>query len=1530
MPDKKIQIYLTKKNELAFKFVSDTSDNTTACFGFMDLDLVAGNYYGGNQQDRLFVDCTPNDNNTTFKIKFKSKDQRDRFQYFLTQLGIQQHIQKNDSEECSLEISTALFSDGNVEQKNKEVTLTDALYQELLLRKVFDKLKQQEIDPNNSDHVLKVEELQQAIAENNIQANCKHYDPSSAISLLAAAVKANNYEVVDYLLSISEVDVNQQSVTQDTALHHAAAGSEELVLKLIAKGARLTITNNNGQTPLDLASSTLGLQDKMIGKLIDRILALQENIETIPNPIKIDGDNITFSLPEGCEFLSQLQAYMQNMHHNVSSWSPPITLKISDLQEFLIKNKYILDTNAPCISVSGVALSLYNRASSDSQNIQTITQHMSYTEWLTKKYGVICCGERGEKNTNKSTSILYSFTTKDQREAFCKDLSPDKSLIHHYKTDFQYKPAVVLADQPPNVSNNDRLYEKYQREMSAVLNNDLQTYSIQQATALLKQKQQDVQSIQDTQGTIAKYDNIQKAHLPLSRHVLEQSGSRLDEFKKVAAETQEGMHFYKSVASYKLSLEAFIAANIDMLSKAQKTALKLASTALMGDGEEAVKTGLKADSNFVDFLWNNRDKLVESKTYNPNSLLTTILQQDAQDLLEGREKRLVINDQISAAYVSALGGKQLITGTSPPTKDESFRTIPRFLPPDDTTDEIILQTGGSASHSTMVRIWKIAQQVDGKTYYRFFRTEYNTGAGCHIPRHNTCQGTYTSEISGEYFNKKGETIKQLPTVEQYNQKMRERLAKLICAERTILMYKAPTAGPNGEQATQNEHEKQRWEKERKKIREAGLISYYDTQQKKLVNQECYREQYSSKAIVQFSGNCTIKSQKQLVEDILRRKGDLSPAEAQTLAQLHFGWAQKHGKQETTEKLAAKQQQLEIEIQQLQKVIADKQKAEEEAKAAQKKTDEQEAQIKKAKEKEQEQKAKQEATDKQTAALIDLHTKFNTHIKFIADRTYLRPMKSTENSTDKTNVTGMEFTDLLTEPTVTPLPDQTKLVRGIHGLRHATRVTNYIDILHKFRSEQTLTKDGTRDKSPEDNIAGVAKFFSITSEDVLMLTKFAAFFHDSARETEGKDFWEHRSAENCYNFLVKQGINEKAARFFANAARFKGHGTQFNDYLKTLGIPEDQQNVLYNNFHYVRNLINAADTLDIMRCTNKFEAYRLDNFFKVQEHAQNKEKSRQLIRNIHGVIVAEGDGHEIQCIFREAPHSETLLNTNTGDQWTIADQLNVEHNLDPYDVMKKHMDQCMLTDIPAPNNVVAVNPGTPQQTTTELEALEQNSRTKIQQELATSMADLEKQFNTELQKTKAKEQAATLSTNLSHQQSLGAEPDATTYLTKCSEYFSQNPKMAYTASDTPPSKDNDYKIGEITGNQTQEVVAIIKYGSIEGKKTDTISDLTEDHYEAFITFLKMESLVRDPPVTIKINHFSPSELTGFLNTLKQESGLTNIVLELSASAATCIYGANKPYTDEQYATAQQLVQKYNTQTQNQELHHNPPSSTAYKH
>ena len=213
-----------------------------------------------------------------------------------------------------------------------------------------------------------------------------------------------------------------------------------------------------------------------------------------------------------------------------------------------------------------------------------------------------------------------------------------------------------------------------------------------------------------------------------------------------------------------------------------------------------------------------------------------------------------------------------------------------------------------SNHSTMVKIWKQGVSLDGQPvkegetvhHYKFYRTEYNAGAGTREVDWN--QGTsvalYTSEIKPCY-TKDGTILPQdgypNPAVDlkKYNEIMESTIKELIVNEREILFYKKTEKGPNGEAAAESVEEGKEWKKRNDKI---VLFS------RNKVDDLCH------KGILQRTGNCTIASQKQLIRgEFIFNKSNSSVVEEQ------WAFAQTHNKNDVVKSLEEKKKSLQIEL-----------------------------------------------------------------------------------------------------------------------------------------------------------------------------------------------------------------------------------------------------------------------------------------------------------------------------------------------------------------------------------------------------------------------------------------------------------------------------------------------------------------------------------------------------------------------------------------------------------------------------------------
>ncbi len=291
---------------------------------------------------------------------------------------------------------------------------------------------------------------------------------------------------------------------------------------------------------------------------------------------------------------------------------------------------------------------------------------------------------------------------------------------------------------------------------------------------------------------------------------------------------------------------------------------------------------------------------------------------------------------------------------------------------------------------------------------------------------------------------------------------------------------------------------------------------------------------------------------------------------------------------------------------------------------------------------------------------DLYKNFNKHIKFIADRTYLQKMGE------------QQFENLLHVPNEQLPKPQTnnQPIRKFHGVLHAARVTGYIAILHEFR-KKSLKQDGTIDPFTEQAMDYLCKQFKMHTSYILILTKLSAFFHDSARQKDGPDKWDEPSAENCYKFMLHQGIDDKIAKFFANAARYKDDPDKFKLFCQSIfNNPTETE---LKQCDYIRHLINAADTLDVMRVRSVFDESYLKDFCKVDEHPKNRENANTLMQDIRRLIAQQNDLSKGSC--RIKLQSGSFL-PDEDFPISVGDTVNIQFDTsaDPYKLVQQRIEE----------------------------------------------------------------------------------------------------------------------------------------------------------------------------------------------------------------------------------------------------------------
>jgi hypothetical protein len=193
-------------------------------------------------------------------------------------------------------------------------------------------------------------------------------------------------------------------------------------------------------------------------------------------------------------------------------------------------------------------------------------------------------------------------------------------------------------------------------------------------------------------------------------------------------------------------------------------------------------------------------------------------------------------------------------------------------------------------------------------------------------------------------------------------------------------------------------------------------------------------------------------------------------------------------------------------------------------------------------------------------------------------------------------------------------------RPIHGAMHVARVQWWVLVLHKIIKQQLPEYCATIMRHFENN-------WHLKENEILTLARYAALFHDSAREDEHQDRWDVQSAEKCRLYLVQKGVTKALASTMANAAAFKDKPANFNIYLATTfdesrGMDKKKNSEAWN---YIRRLIAAADCLDIMRCCGVFSFDKLWQYLNAIPNSTHlKFCIIDLCKNVYEVIKNQND------------------------------------------------------------------------------------------------------------------------------------------------------------------------------------------------------------------------------------------------------------------------------------------------------------------
>lgn len=189
------------------------------------------------------------------------------------------------------------------------------------------------------------------------------------------------------------------------------------------------------------------------------------------------------------------------------------------------------------------------------------------------------------------------------------------------------------------------------------------------------------------------------------------------------------------------------------------------------------------------------------------------------------------------------------------------------------------------------------------------------------------------------------------------------------------------------------------------------------------------------------------------------------------------------------------------------------------------------------------------------------------------------------------------------------PDE--IARLYHGIEHVTRVAIYLaiwaNLYRRYDDREALN----------------------LSNDELKLLQIAALFHDSAREDEEEDLWDHESATLFYFYLTKiLHISPDKAKLLAEAITNKDHEIGKPFYL----LEDRGDEIAWIPINYTaplniyQKLIHDSDALDIHRARYKFKGKKLIFYQKIASVSDSAlDELAELIKKARSLIEHQGDG-----------------------------------------------------------------------------------------------------------------------------------------------------------------------------------------------------------------------------------------------------------------------------------------------------------------
>lgn len=158
-------------------------------------------------------------------------------------------------------------------------------------------------------------------------------------------------------------------------------------------------------------------------------------------------------------------------------------------------------------------------------------------------------------------------------------------------------------------------------------------------------------------------------------------------------------------------------------------------------------------------------------------------------------------------------------------------------------------------------------------------------------------------------------------------------------------------------------------------------------------------------------------------------------------------------------------------------------------------------------------------------------------------------------------------------------------RIIHGAEHAGRVSLYIPALHQLFQQHFPTY-------VQQSMDELKKKFPYDETQLILLLRYVALAHDTARQDERGDYWERGSANVARMFLIEHGVLDE-------------HASQLSKIIWC----KDPLQVSEEHLAYFKILLALSDCFDIIRCVGIFDYQFVAKFLKHIPHYNSAQHDR---------------------------------------------------------------------------------------------------------------------------------------------------------------------------------------------------------------------------------------------------------------------------------------------------------------------------------